>query len=224
MKNIIKKLLTFIILLFVKNIKTEKSIFLLCKSRIATTNTLKLIKAYVSRLNIYIDGHDNKASISGLWRRGELVILGNNNNLIIEEGCYLTNTRIIIRGNNCSIAIGKDVTSGSLYMACMGQGNYITIGDDCMLSENVNIWSTDSHGIYDMKDNLLNPSKPVKIGSHVWLGKGSSVLKGATIGDGAIVGMDTMVNKDIIANTLVVGTPMRTVKENILWKRGFIDK
>ena len=75
-----------------------------------------------------------------------------------------------------------------------------------------------------MKDNLLNPSKPVKIGSHVWLGKGSSVLKGATIGDGAIVGMDTMVNKDIIANTLVVGTPMRTVKENILWKRGFIDK
>jgi acetyltransferase-like isoleucine patch superfamily enzyme len=58
-----------------------------------------------------------------------------------------------------------------------------------------------------LADKQENPivSKPVKIGSNVWIGESAIILKGVTIGDNSVVGAGTIVTKDIPANTIIVG-------------------
>lgn len=93
-----------------------------------------------------------------------------------------------------------------------------------MLAEYVDIWATDTHGIYDNQENLINSSAPIVIGKHVWLGKWVSILKGVSIGDGAVVGMKALVTKSIATKTLNVGSPAQVIKKDINWERGFINK
>lgn len=96
----------------------------------------------------------------------------------------------------------------------------IAVGEDCMFSNNIIVRTSDSHPIYDSTTNeRLNPAASVQIGNHVWIAPSSVVMKGANIGDGVIVGSHTMVNKKVSANVLVVGMPMRVIKENVYWTR-----
>ena len=226
MKPFVKKLLTFISLALAKNVTGRNSTFVLNKVKIDKGNNVSLFNAYISRLCINLIGAANKVIVEeGRYVRGEILISGHRNKIVVKEGACLANTRLILRGNDCSIYIGKDVTAGSLFMTCMGKDNYIHIGNDCMLSEGVDIWATDSHVIIDeISNDVVNHSKPVTIGNHVWLGKDCAILKGVTIGDGAIVGMRSLVTKDIARHTLNVGMPAKQIKENVTWKRGFIKE
>lgn len=110
-----------------------------------------------------------------------------------------------------------------VYMISMGVDNKITIGENCMISGDVEIWNTDSHLITDLADNPVNPSLPVTIGNHVWIGKHVKILKGVHIGDGSIVGMSSVVTKDVPNYAIAAGNPARVVKENCKWKHGFIQ-
>ena len=53
---------------------------------------------------------------------------------------------------------------------------------------------------------------PIKIGNHVWVGAGATILKGVTVGDHAIIGGGSVVNKDVPPYAVVVGNPARVVK------------
>ena len=223
MKKAILKIYTFFISFFMRKCIIKNSTYVLNKTNIIGNCTINIKNSYMSRLNIQLEGENNQIINEGSTLiRGELRVHGNNNTIFIKKNCYLANIRIVVRGNNCRVVIGNDVTCGSAFVACMGEANEIIIGDDCMLSENVDIWSTDSHAIYDCNQNIINPSKPIYIGDHVWVGKGSSILKGVSIGDGAIIGMKSMVTKDIERNSMNVGIPTKTLRTDIQWKRGFI--
>lgn len=154
----------------------------------------------------------------------EVRVIGDNCTVTIEKECNIRQSVIIVQGGNCNITIGKGTTVGSMYMVCMGNANSITIGEGCMLADNVEIWATDSHAVLDLQGNLLNPSKPVKIGNHVWIGKQAAIMKGVSIGDNAIVGMRSLVTNNIASGTLNVGSPSRCIRENINWDRSFITK
>ena len=92
------------------------------------------------------------------------------------------------------------------------------IGRDCAKAWNTTIIDTDFHQI-TYPDGAQNPiSSPVKIGDKVWIGCNSTILKGVTIGNNSVIGANTLVNKDVPPNCLVVGNPMRIVKEGIDWK------
>ena len=91
-----------------------------------------------------------------------------------------------------------------------------------MIADMVDIWASDTHPIFDADHQLLNPSKPVDIGNHVWLGRYVKILKGVSIGDGAVVGMSSVVTKNIKAHTLNAGSPCKCLKENISWAREHI--
>ena len=168
---------------------------------------------------------------------------GNNNSIIFEDNAnmYYTNIDIwggnnkvylngcsgilslILRGNNCEVVIGKDSTMETCYMVCMGQGNSITIGNDCMFSGKVEIWNSDTHLITNMDMIGLNPSKPINIRNHVWIGKDVKILKGVTIGNNSVIGMGSIVTKDVTENSIAVGNPARIIKNNIRWEKGFIQ-
>lgn len=89
-----------------------------------------------------------------------------------------------------------------------------------MLSNHIIIRTSDSHSIYDLGTQIrLNSAMPIVIGNHVWIAPHSIIMKGAKIFDNAIIGSNTMVNKEVPVASLIVGMPMKVVKQNIHWTR-----
>jgi acetyltransferase-like isoleucine patch superfamily enzyme len=93
-----------------------------------------------------------------------------------------------------TLTLGKGYINCGCVIACAGD---ITIGDGCAIARGVFIYNSDHHKISDKPGNRLNPSAPVVIGNHVWIGVGAIILKGITIGSGAVVGAGAVVTKDI---------------------------
>ena len=91
-----------------------------------------------------------------------------------------------------------------------------------MFAEGIEIWASDTHPVY--KEGVtINPSRPVEIQEHVWLGTNVMVLKGTVIGEGAIVGMGSLVKGVVPKRSMVVGNPARVVKTDIDWDKKAID-
>lgn len=191
--------------------------------RTKNTNVL-LCNTTVRRSVFNVSGEGNAVSTEGaVMDSCEIRISGTSNTVTIESDCIIRNSVIVVNGNNCRITIGKSTRVGSMCMVCIGRDNYISVGPNCMIADNVDIWATDAHPIYDESGSIINPSQPIKIGKHVWLGKYSKVLKGVTIGENVIVGMNSIVTHDISAGSLVVGEQCRVVKNNVNWSRDFIE-
>lgn len=53
---------------------------------------------------------------------------------------------------------------------------------------------------------------PVRIGSDVWVGFGSTILSGVSIGDGAVIGARAVVSKDVPPYAVVSGNPASVIK------------
>jgi len=89
-----------------------------------------------------------------------------------------------------------------------------------MFSNRIEIRNGDSHAIFSKETNQrLNSNKPVKIGTHVWLGADVKVLKRVTIGDGAIISTGAIVTRNVESNAIYAGVPAKKVKDNIYWER-----
>ena len=90
-----------------------------------------------------------------------------------------------------------------------------------MLSENVILYNTDGHPIYENDSKkLINRVENLTIGDHCWLGMNSRILKGTFISNGTIIGADAVVTgKHFTENCCLAGNPAKIVKENICWKR-----
>jgi acetyltransferase-like isoleucine patch superfamily enzyme len=89
----------------------------------------------------------------------------------------------------------------------------VEIGSGCAISWDVRILDTDYHSL-----DGRPATDPVRIGDHVWIGSGATVLKGVTIGDGAVVAAASLVVKDVPAQTLVAGVPARVVRGDVRWE------
>lgn len=226
MKRFIIKMISEFTILACKlryRVRTANSIFFRVRIRCNhISNMLAFSNSVVKRSSIIVNGNNNNVDIRGLLSDSKITIFGSNNNLIIDLSCSINQSTLIIRGDNCTIRIGKHTTFGGVYMVCMGSANYINIGDECMFAENIDIWNSDSHPIIDVKGEIINPSKPIQIGNYIWVGKDCKILKGVEIGDNSIIGMGSIVTKNIMPKTLNVGIPAKCIKTNISWNRNFI--
>lgn len=104
-------------------------------------------------------------------------------------------------GKCCLICPGTRISSASS----------ITLGDDCMLAQNVYITDSDWHDLYD-RSLSVGKTDEVKIGNNVWIGDSAIVCKGVTIGDNAIIGAGAIVVKDIPANAIAAGNPASVMR------------
>jgi acetyltransferase-like isoleucine patch superfamily enzyme len=136
---------------------------------------------------------------------GELIVFPQGGKIRIGERCF----------------VGKDTRIWSA--ASISIGNYV------LIAHNVNIHDNISHSLFwrerrEEIDNILSHSKlyahsfnlqqqPMVVEDDVWIGFGASIIGGVRIGRGAIVGANTMVTKDVPPFTLVVGNPMRVVRQ-----------
>lgn len=95
-------------------------------------------------------------------------------------------------------------------------GDVVEIGSDFTCGRDVVIRSYDGHTI-EQEGYCI--SEPIKIGSHVWVGQGATILKGVTIGDGAIIAAGALVTKDVPAHCIVGGVPAKVIRENVKWHK-----
>lgn len=58
----------------------------------------------------------------------------------------------------------------------------------------------------------LTITKPIKIGSNVWIGANSVILPEVEIGNNVIIGAGSVVTKSIPSNSIAVGNPCKVIK------------
>ena len=226
MKHIIKHIYTYILVVF--NVFFPKFIIqntLLWGVKISRREKaeIELKNAYLHKTKIQLSGQKHKISIEGAIYNSVIDVHGTNNRLIFDEKSEIHDATIILRGNDLLLHIGKHSRMGGGRIIVMGQSNQITIGMNCMLADHLQIWSTDSHPIYDVDMNIINPSSPIIMNDGVWIGSCATVLKGVTIGEGAIIGMNAVVTRDVPPHSVCVGNPARVVKSNVTWRREYIS-
>lgn len=189
---------------------------------------------------------ENNVTFYGSSDIPSILIFGDNNKIKIEEGCKLNSTQIFIRGSNNYLHIHKNCSAvfleihfeyqdnkleigeytsfhgrncKSIHIA-MDEKTNIVIGNDCMISNNIQIRSSDSHSIIDLNNNRLNYAQDICIGNHCWLGLNSIILKGTNIPDNSVVAAGSICTKNYKEeNTILAGIPAKIMKHNVNWDR-----
>jgi acetyltransferase-like isoleucine patch superfamily enzyme len=125
-----------------------------------------------------------------------------------------------IYGEIGALIMGPGVTSNAGCNFCIEENSYIIMGDDCMLSTNIYIRTSDSHGIYDATSlERLNSASPVVLHRHVWVGRACLLNKGTEVGEGSVLGQGAVTNGVLGPNAVYAGSPAREVRKNIIWDR-----
>jgi acetyltransferase-like isoleucine patch superfamily enzyme len=92
----------------------------------------------------------------------------------------------------------------------------VTIGASCAVGWDVLIMDTDEHPLA-VGGEPRDPTAPVTIGDHVWIGARAAILKGVNIGDGAVVAAQSVVTRDVPPRALVAGSPAKVVRQDVSW-------
>lgn len=187
-------------------------------------NNKFISKGKVRQSKIKIYGENNELNISSLAkiRNCTIEIQGVNNKIFIEHDCDINNTTFSMDNAGGSIYIRKGTSIGRALIVSY-EPNIIDIGNNCMISYDVEIRNTDSHAIFSLgTKKRINYGKDVKIGNNVWIGAYSKILKGSTIEANTIIGMSSLVSGYIPENCIAVGSPAKVIKDNVYWDQKLI--
>jgi acetyltransferase-like isoleucine patch superfamily enzyme len=140
---------------------------------------------------------------------GGPVSIGDYTTLIATPDRRIRLTAWMANGKSGRVEIGRHclICPGARIMAATA----ITIGDDCMLAQNVCVTDADWHDLYDRSASIGN-TREVKIGKNVWIGDSAMICKGVRIGDNAVIGAGAIVVKDIPENAIAAGNPASVIK------------
>ncbi|KQN10194.1 hypothetical protein ASE85_04580 [Sphingobium sp. Leaf26] len=205
----------------------------------------KLSKANANSFDIQDVGQGNIIVIhksAHIGDKTEIRLSGSNNILYVGRDCYLreasvemkgqagavifsnrsgtTAGKIKLTGNGSGVALGWRASWGG-GAAMAAEGKCIVVSDDCMLSNDVLLRTSDSHGIFDLESReRINPAKDVVVGDHVWLGNGVRVNKGSRIARGCIVAQGAIVAGRLDdQHSIYAGTPAQRKRSGISWSR-----
>lgn len=146
---------------------------------------------------------------------------GNNNKVIIGKNVRLRGVEIILRnGGNNTIIIGDNTTTGGNVQLEASEGTVLKLGNDCMLSHNIRVLTTDSHPIFDCTEKRINEAESISIGDHVWISMNTVVLKGTSVSDGCVIGANSICCGIYDEkNSIYAGSPAKKIRESIHWER-----
>lgn len=148
---------------------------------------------------------------------------GCNNRIEIKKNTKVESRLFIsCMGNNNSISIGSDCFIGGLDIVSAEKGN-VFIGNNCMMSYDIEIHQGTSHPIFDMNSKKrINYSKDIEISDNVWIGKRVGLMSGFKIGKGSVVGFGSVTSGIFGKNVIIAGAPARVIKENVEWRKDYV--
>lgn len=178
------------------------------------------------KLVFYINGANNRIIIGegSIIRSTTFFIKGDNNIIRLDDNISCYGAEFHIEQDDNEIIIGEGTTfhgrAGYPVHMAVDEGSRILIGEDCMLSNGIQIRSSDSHSIISQEGERLNQAEDVVIGNHCWLSLGCIVLKGTKIASNCIVGAGAICTKKYLEERCVIaGNPAQIVKRNVDWDR-----
>lgn len=138
--------------------------------------------------------------------------------VIFGDNCFVNSTYVQpttpwTHSREAVIRFGNGVGLAGTRIGCR---MLVQVGDNTGLSD-ARIMDTDFHdarGSTENRQNSQGASKPVIIGTNVWLGAGSMILKGVNIGDSATVGAGAVVASNVPPNAIVFGNPAKVIWNN----------
>lgn len=141
---------------------------------------------------------------------------------IESSNSVIFDLNIIAEANGSKFIADKNfkIVSGEFLFYKNSPNHTIKIGKDCLFSKNITIRISDGHIIKDINTNeIINESKDIVIGDHVWITEGVTIFKGSVIPNNTIVGYKSLVTKKFTEeNTIIAGIPAKIVKRNIKWE------
>ena len=141
---------------------------------------------------------------------GALVFIGNALNYVKGQICI----------GGCAVCyIDEKNYFGEVFMRIF-EGRNIIIGRECLFSNDIWLWNSDSYLIYNIANrNRIAKAKSCYIGDHVWFGWSAGWLKKFFVVSGSIVGTRSVITgeKIFFSNTINGGYPCKEIKEGIFW-------
>ena len=183
-------------------------------------NRIQAGRALFTRTQIRICGNDNQIRIGDECRLHDLKIImsGSSLHLDIAPGCRLRG-KIKLEDAGSAVSIGPGTTMENGYLGAY-EGTRISIGNDCMISDQVGVRTGDMHSLVAADTGArLNPAQDVVIDSHVWLCRGATVMKGCQIGAHSVLGAYSVLTGPLPAGVLAVGAPAKVIRTGISWRR-----
>ena len=153
---------------------------------------LKVQDSYYERTNWHVEGN--------IVIKGR-VFIGRGSSLAVRGTCVF--------GDNFKI-------TGRSTIICE---NRIEFKENDLISWDVLIMDTDYHFIEDNTGRIINESKPIIIGSNVWIGCRCTILKGSSIPDGCIISACTLISGELPNEKAIYTSGKHMLKENITWHR-----
>lgn len=124
---------------------------------------------------------------------------------------YKGSIEIQARYKNSKIKFGNKISTNNNIFICAA--NYIEIGDDTLIGQNVTIMDHEAHGIDPDKRRTLGPIGKVIIGNNVWIGNNVTILKNSFIGSNCIIATGAVVSGEFPANVIIGGVPAKIIKQ-----------
>ena len=227
--------------------KSNKEIGIHQKKIIGEDNRIELVTGNFRNITFSIYGRENFIHIEdgGCLKNVRFFINGSNNRIFVGKSDNIHRAEFTINGNGCTITLGDNNSfpSGPVAFCVSGDGSGIKIGNrnmfawgghnltaedgtilsvgsECVFSNDVYVRTGDSHSIFDMTSGRkLNVAKDVHIGNRVWVAPCVRILKGASVKDDSVVGTNSVVTREFSeGNVVIAGTPAKIVREHIYWK------
>jgi acetyltransferase-like isoleucine patch superfamily enzyme len=199
----------------------------------------KLLRGETGQVRKTIRGQGNVFQADGASLSGVHVdIIGDDNRIKIGSGSILTGHQIEF-GENCRVSRGAvlwfedhdgvlQVGSGTSMVevhVAVTENSSVRIGEDCMLANDIDIRTGDSHSVIDTQTGeRLNFAGDIVIGRHVWIAPHTVVLKGVNIGENSIIATGAVVTKSCEPGVIVGGNPARVIKTGVSWKRKRVSR
>lgn len=108
------------------------------------------------------------------------------------------------------IRIGNKVATNNNIFICAA--NYIEIGKNTRIGQNVTIMDFEAHGLLPSTRNRVGKIGKVVIGENVWIGNNVIILKNTNIGKNTIVAAGSVVTGNFPCNVVVGGVPAKIIK------------
>ena len=167
-----------------------------------TNKIFKKIGYLLSKTYKYKDSHFSDESYINFFIWQKILRINSHTPWLVHFTSHVTGAHNIKLGKNCS--------PGSNLSQYIQAVNGIIMGDNVLMGPGSKIISAN----HDPKDFTKHiKTKPVIIGSNVWIGADVVILPGITIGDNVIIGAGSIVTKDIPSNSIAVGNPCEVIKK-----------